>query len=114
MTLPLSPALLEAAYSFLLSTPPFKGWKLPPPEAIKFRVMHHLDCRAQHFLDSDGHVIDISARKVGHTSTLLICLSHEIIHVRQKERGLPWSHGEGFRHMARQVAKFHGYDPKEL
>jgi len=29
MTLPLTPAVLEAAYAYLRETSPFKGWRLP-------------------------------------------------------------------------------------
>jgi len=34
MTLPLTPATLTAAYEFLRTTPPFKGWKLPHADEV--------------------------------------------------------------------------------
>ena len=39
----LTPGILEAAYEFLRTTPPFKGWKLPSGVDITFRVIKKLD-----------------------------------------------------------------------
>ncbi|OFX03269.1 MAG: hypothetical protein A3E78_12080 [Alphaproteobacteria bacterium RIFCSPHIGHO2_12_FULL_63_12] len=114
MTLPLTPATLEAAYDFLRAMPPFSRWGLPPGDEIRFRVTSDPEAMGWHSVDKDGHCIDISGEKVGHLVTLMKTMAHEMIHLRQDELGLKRTHGKGFAALAHQVSKVHGFDPKEL
>jgi predicted SprT family Zn-dependent metalloprotease len=114
VTLPLTPEILAATYGFLRVTPPFNRWKLPPAGDVKFRVMRTKQFMGQHFLEPEGHVIDVSAQKVGYTRALILTIAHEMVHMAQHERGLPRTHNADFERMTAQVCKFHGFDPKEF
>ena len=115
MTLPLTPRMLEAAYEFLRSTPPFKGWALPANDKVRFRVTRHLDTHGQaNGHDDPGPEIDISTAVVGHTYTLMKALAHEMIHIHLDRSGVRAAHGAAFKRCAALVCKRHGFDPKEF
>ena len=115
MSLALSPAILEAAYDFLRTTPPFKSWKLPPAEEIRFRVMSAKDCRGWHTFNNGEHDIAISRSVIGRTSALMETLAHEMIHVYQINKK-SWTknteHNAEFWRLAKIICKHHGFDPK--
>lgn len=110
MTLHISPEMLEAAYLLIKTAPPFKRWKLPHPDHVEFRVTRDKDCYGWHQeLDEDHHVIAISALRVGHLSTLLETMAHEMVHMH-----VGGTHGKEFSKAARQAAKNCGFDPRAL
>lgn len=112
MTLPLDPAMLEAAYEYLRATPPFRRWKLPPGEEIEFHVIASQGLRGRCVGDRQDHSIAISAGTIGHTLSLMMAMAHEMIHVRDNLAGIRAHHGSSFRRGAVQVCRYHGFDPK--
>lgn len=118
MSLPLTPEMIEAAYEFLKTTPPFSRWKLPEGDDIEFNVGAATDEFANYKWERDHHRITISIKAVGHTETLIKYLAHEIIHLhleatgQESKKGGPNCHNAAFRKFAAQVCKHHGFDPK--
>jgi hypothetical protein len=112
MTLPLDPAVLEAAYEFLRATPPFRRWKLPPGAAVEFHVIASQGLRGRCVDDGEHQTIAISAGTIGHTHSLMMAMAHEMIHVRDNLAGIRAHHGSSFRRSAAQVCRYHGFDPK--
>ena len=113
MSLSLTPDILEAAYEFLRTTPPFKAWKLPHADAVAFHVTRSADCYGE-FESGDPPSIHISDRIVGHTQTLLVTLAHEMIHLHHFRNGgrSDIEHGGSFRKDAARVCRTHGWDIK--
>jgi hypothetical protein len=117
MTLPLTPEMVESAYEFLKTTPPFNRWKLVPADEVAFHVTSARDYMGRYDFDGKSHSISISMRMVGHTDTLFRTLAHEVVHMRQVLRGIRPAvlpHNGEFKKMTARIAKYHGFDPKEL
>jgi hypothetical protein len=118
MTLPLSPELLGAAYRFLLHTPPFKTRKMPPSSKVKFIVARFRRDYASYQWDGKQHTIRMSINAIGHTSTLLKYLGHEMVHLYLEENGLESraggqdTHNAEFKKLAKIFCRYHGCDPK--
>lgn len=115
MTLPLTPAMLVAAYDFLATTPPFNGWGLPEGEEIVFKVVRTKRQFAWYQRDGKRHTIAVSAGKVTSSHMLLQALAHEICHLHLAElgmdnRGTVDTHNGAFRNLAAEVCKFHLWD----
>jgi hypothetical protein len=118
VSLPLNPDTLRAAYNFLNETPPFNKWLLPDGEEVLFRVVRTRHKQAWYQWDGSRHTITASQGRIAHTGTLLVALSHEIIHLHLEKMG--WestarscdTHNAAFRGFAIQVCKHHGFDPK--
>lgn len=117
MPLPLSAEMLETCYEFLKTTPPFCRWNLPEGEDVKFRVGKQAAKFAEYQWDGKQHSVAMSGAAIGHTTTLIEALAHEMIHMHLEERG--WesrgshaTHNAAFRKFAAQVCKHHGFDPK--
>lgn len=117
MTLPLSTEMLEQAYEYLRATPPFNRWKLPDSDGLDFTVAHTHDYYGWcDLVTKTGRFrIAVSTNAVGHTSTLMSIMAHEMVHLRQKltrteTKGA--AHNAAFRKMAARVCKWHGFDPK--
>ncbi len=109
MTLPITPELLEATYDFLRQTPPFKSWRLPPGDEVKFGVMRKVDTRGDHEHRNGQHMIRVSSANTGCTDALLRVMAHEMVHVGcPRERAM---HGVAFLKRARAVCRYHGFDP---
>lgn len=108
----LTPDILRAAYDFLRATPPFKRWKLPEGETIKFRVSRHRDTYAVCISQADDHEIVMSSLKTGHTSSLICTMAHEMVHLHLHRRGESPHHGVAFKKCAALVCRYHGFDPK--
>lgn len=112
----LTPALMEATYDLLRMTPPFKRWKLPPGEEIKFLVTCH-DDRHGHFTT---HVrwkhprIGMSVVYVKTLQQLTETMAHEMVHLKQwLMDGEKWNDnhdGKQFCRMADQVCRAHRFD----
>jgi hypothetical protein len=117
VTLPLTPAVLEAAYRFLQSTKPFCSWKLPDADDVEFRVAH---CKLWHGLFDSGTDgtprISVSSWSVGRTESLIETMAHEMIHLYLEESGMDdrGEHGERFYKAAATVCRYHGFDPKRF
>ena len=112
MSLPLTPHMLAAAYEYLRSTPPFRGWKLPHADEVKFTVNRHPSdlgaCQG-----GPTCTIEISSVTVGHTDTMLRTMAHEMIHLRQFLHGEETRnsmHNRDFRRKSGQVCRYHGWD----
>lgn len=112
----LTPTMLEAAYEYLKTTPPFRRWKLPSADHVEFRVT-----RDQNVLgyyqphDKDGrHIVGISAAKIDRTETLMETMAHEMVHLRQHltRSASNGGHNVEFQRIGAQVCKQHGFNPK--
>lgn len=113
--LTLTPEMLRAAYEFLRATPPFRGWKLPPGGEVRFRVTKWRDKYGEHSIrdDGSGETIAMSGRIIGHTTTLMSVMAHEMIHVHMFRCGRKGAmHGPKFQRMAALVCRYHGFDTK--
>ena len=73
MTLPLTPAVLAAAYEYLRATSPFKGWRLPHCDEVEFSVTRHRDRMADHttYCYTLDHVIRASTYHIKTTNDLI-------------------------------------------
>ncbi len=120
MSLRITPDIIEAAYEFLRTTPPFKGWRLPPADEVEFVVSRHTQFLGYHRgmrRKLHSHEIGISEMCVGHTNTLLRTMAHEMIHQYQQRNRLETpntEHNAHFMQMARRVCRYHGWDEKEF
>lgn len=116
--LPLTPEVLAAAYDYLAACEPFVRWNLPDSDDVKFKVTRSKKEYARYQWDGGRHVISVSAAAVGHTSTLLMYLSHEILHMHLEITGMESrtgdenTHNMPFRRLAAQVCRVHGFDLK--
>lgn len=110
----LTPDILRACYAFLRETPPFRRWKLPRPDSIKFRVVSMKDCFGQYEGAGQEHQIDISGARISHTENLIKTMAHELCHLRTYMLDKTVTHGAKFERLKRQVCKQHGWDFKEL
>lgn len=117
MTLRLTPDVLRTAYDFLRVTMPFKGWKLPPGEEVEFIVSldrHTIGTHTTYQWRPQEHVIGVSQHGVGHTSTLIKIMAHEMVHAAQVQAGGPNTHNFDFGQRAKLVCRHHGFDLKEF
>lgn len=117
MTLPITPEMMAAAYDFLSMTPPFDKWSLPPSEDIAFKVSRSRSRFGCYQWDGSRHKISVSANSVAYSATLMVTLSHEMIHLHLEELGMDGrgnsnTHSGAFRNLAEEVCKIHGFDPK--
>ena len=110
----LTPEILRGCYEFLRETPPFRRWRLPKADTIKFRVVALKDCYGQYEGGGGEHQIDISGARISHTDNLVKTMAHELIHLRTFMLSKSVTHGAHFEKLKRQVCKQHGWDSKEL
>lgn len=108
----ITPTMIEGAYRYLLTTPPFNRWKFPDPEEISFRVTAD---RVYGWYDCENgtHRISVSIKRVGQTISLIETVAHEMIHVYQAHhhRETPNSqHNKDFYRRAKIVCAYHGFD----
>lgn len=111
MSLALTPELLEAAYEFLRCTPPFKRWKLPPGETLKFKITRSIDSRGYAIGVTE---IGVSSRNIGRTEALFMVMAHEMVHTHLNMLGRHGraEHPKEYWRCARLVCKHHGFDVK--
>jgi hypothetical protein len=127
MTLRITPAVLEAAYTLLRATAPFNRWKLPPADDVVFRVVRRVgnnpDIWAQHLSERQvnkpkiakgRHLIDVNETKVATLATLIPLMAHEIVHIRESMliSYTGEAHGATFKKLAAEVCRHHGFDPR--
>ena len=115
MTLALDTDILEGAYNYLRATPPYKHWKLPESDTIAFHV-----CATKYmgYYTRDAvHHIALSARRIGHTNTVMHIMGHEMIHLHQgvaKTETPNTEHNAEFDRLAKLACRIHGWDWKEF
>lgn len=114
MTLHLTPAMLERAYELLRSTPPYRGWKLPPPDDVVFVVTRHKTTAGEHWVAGLTHSIAISQNAIGTLALLTATMAHEMIHMKEFIDGVrnDVKHGASFQRLAARVCRLHGFDVK--
>lgn len=104
--------MLRAGYELLRTTPPMRGWRLPPGDEVEFQAIpikaHAADYR---FVDGT-HVIRLNLRRHANLGSVLRTLAHEMCHMRQQiaaPRDVS-HHGKYWKKCARQVCRAHGWD----
>jgi len=116
MTLPITRETIAAAYDFLCTTPPFRGWNLPDSEDVSFRVIRDPHVRGWYMLGHDGkHTIAISSKCIGRTESLMETLAHEVVHLHQGEVNMETpgaEHNRAFYKLAERVCRVHGFDER--
>jgi len=113
MALHLTPDMLEATYELLRTTPPFRGWKLPPGDEVEFRVSAHAAYYGEYQWRGTCHRITISARYASQLSSMMRTMAHEMIHLHQRIACTENKnqHNARFRRIAAMVSRLHGFDP---
>lgn len=110
----MTPDMLEASYRLLLTSLPFRRWRLPHPDRIEFCVTPHKDRIAHHRAycapQLGDHEIGISAHHVRDLHALNQAMAHEMVHIRQDQLGMRDQHGAGFTRLAALVCRRHGFD----
>jgi len=118
VSLILTPENLATAYDYLRSTQPFSRWNLPDSEDVVFRVGRAPRSFGWYQWDGGRHTITASEKAIGHTSTLMLIMAHEMVHLHLEATGMESRtgdtsiHNAAFRKCAAQVCRFHGFDPK--
>lgn len=118
MSLHLTPETAELAYETLRTTMPFSKWRLPHADEISFRIMttrDYIGCFRG--VINGPQEISLSGTRIGSLDTLNRVLAHEMIHLKQeiaKTVTPNTEHNAEFRKLARVVARYHCFDPKEL
>lgn len=108
----LTPEMLERAYDYLRSTPPFKRWGLPRGDEVEFHVNYAAKVRGDCREARDRHIIRLSARNIGRTESLMAVMAHEMTHIHCDRKGIKAAHGRDFLKYAAQVCREHGFDEK--
>lgn len=116
--LPITKETVMAAYEYSRTTPPFRAWKLPPAEVVKWHISKSIQHFAQYWWDGEHHHIEVSSRGIGSTSILIEKVHHEIIHLhlkmikKESKNGGPNVHNKHYRRKAARVCLIHGWDVK--
>lgn len=117
MTLHITPAMMEASYELLRTTPPFRGWKLPAADEVEFKVISSESRSADYFRKADGtHCIRANQKWIGSLNGLVATMAHEMCHMHHNiecPSNQAW-HGKWFQSAARQVCRYHHFDPKSF
>lgn len=117
MALRLTPENLPAAYEYLRACEPFRRWKLPEADDVRFCVTREVWTAGYHRGEQrvfDDHEIGISELCVASTDVLMQRMSHEIIHLFQRRNRLETKntqHNADFRRRAGAVCRVHVFDP---
>lgn len=111
MRLVLTPAMIEQSYELLRTTPPFRGWGLPPGDDVGFHVIRKPSVRAEFNVVGGVPQIYVTQQSAVMLVSLLAHVAHEMVHLRQHLLGLPRTHGAMFIKLRDQVCRWHGFDP---
>lgn len=125
MSLHLNDNMLRSCYKFLCSTQPFDKWNMPNADDIVFKVVRsplnygwHTVKGRRNRKRMQKHLIAVSGKVVGHITTLLETMAHEMVHLYIEHHHIePKNYGEhslAFRRLAEIVCKHHGFDPKRF
>lgn len=106
--------MLEQCYLLLLTTLPFRPWKMPHADEIHFYAKT-IDRPGTHgpqglyWFDGTAHHIQINPERHHTLQAVLMTLAHELIHLRvgNQDRG---HHGAEFNRLADLVCRHHGFD----
>lgn len=115
MTLPLDPETLAAAYDYLRTTPPFSRWNLPESEDVVFKAAITPRHHGWYDRKKRKHILAVSRGSVGHTTSLMETMAHEMCHLFQaltKTETPGTEHNAAFLKLVVQVCRYHGFDPK--
>lgn len=118
VTLPLTPDMLEAAYNFLKTTPPYRRLKLPDSDDVVFKLSRRRKEAGRYQWDGEHHTITASIYGIGYTESLMRFTGHEMIHLYLEMAGLESRHhseevhNAAFRRMAARACRYHGWDLK--
>lgn len=111
----LTPEILEAAYNYLRSTPPYRRWKLPHADEVRFQVTWKTDQRGNCQQHGNGkHTVRISQVFIGRTVSLMEAMAHEMVHVHLDRKKVRAHHGNEFQTCAEQVCRYHGFDFRQF
>lgn len=112
----LTPEVLEGAYEFLKTTPPFARWKLPAADDVSFTVIGAANIRGTFWegLPGEHMAIGISGSCLSHTTPMLVTMAHEMCHMKAWMTWRTKTHGAVWRRLANSVCTHHGFDPKEF
>jgi hypothetical protein len=110
----ITPAMLEAGYELLLTTLPFRRWKMPAVDEIHFYAKT-IDkpgthgTQGQYWFDGKSHHLQVNPARHFTLASMLMTLAHEMVHLRvgELDRG---AHGAEFHRLADQVCRHHGFD----
>lgn len=109
--------MLEATYELLRTTPPFRGWKLPPADEVEFHLMRFNDRGADYERKPNGtHCIRVNEKWCGNLTLLLRYMAHEMVHLHHGTICPSDSahHGTWFKKLAATVCRHHHLDPKSF
>ena len=108
----LSANQVYARYEFMRSMPPFCYYKMPSGDEIEFRIVKDHRLHGWHKAVDGKHIFAISQNSIGHTSSLIFYVSHEMIHLLQAEQGTNTNsvHNAEFRKIAKAVCRLNGFD----
>jgi hypothetical protein len=113
----ISHSIVEAAYTFLVETPPFNKWNMPSEDEIKIVLFRsptmHGYCTTGR--DIKKPIIGISAH-VQSMSLLLRTLTHEMIHLHMARSGMDTKgeHNAAFYLLVKKAAREQGFEPLEI
>jgi hypothetical protein len=111
--------ILEKAYVFLCSMPPFDRWKLPDSNQIEFTASQTRYHQGEYSRYIRGpkkgtHTIAISRYRIRHLTTLLKIMGHEMIHLKLAIDGTETpgtEHNAEFVRLLDIVCRRQGWDP---
>lgn len=107
----LTPDTLEASYRLLLTTLPFRRWRLPHPDELGFRITMHRDRHAHYRNEKGVREIVVSQVYATNLEKLARDVAHEMVHLRLDETGdARVNHGPKFQHLAKLVCDRHGWN----
>jgi hypothetical protein len=108
--------MLAAAYDLLELTEPFCRWNLPSSDEIKFEVTGHKGRQGECVINGPDMHVRISTHHIGRIASLMETMAHEMVHLHTYVAGITEKdpHGPGFRKLALQVCRVHGFDPKQF
>lgn len=119
MRLYITPEMARAAYDLLRTTPPFRGWHLPPAEQIHFivRAKHGEFGMFRPSYNGKPHKLYLSQDSIGQLSTLIATLAHEMVHIKEFiDCANDWGDhkSENFNRLADRVCHHHGFDRRSF
>jgi hypothetical protein len=113
VALHITPDMPRAAYLLLLTTLPFRGWRLPPHEDVKFIVTNSYTKRGDYTYRNNRHELRVSKQMHETLHSLTMTVAHEMCHMKEMVDGV-WradvAHSEYFCCLADRVCKVHLFD----
>lgn len=112
----MTPAMLEASYELLRTTPPFRGWRLPPGDEVEFHTINSGKFAADYRPLGGGHIIRINTQWHASIHSLTKTMAHEMTHMHHALRHPKDTahHGKRFWAFAKTVCRHHGWSVKEF